>query len=207
MQHCHEWAVQNNIETVTDFLQSLAQYLTTTDETNWLDKLNFWPSELPDRQTRDVMAFASQPLFKEDNLEHRRFYNLSECKVSTADSKRHDKRWEKVDSDMDGTFHTFMRTTKDIRNPSLLGMFQWMDRAFDEVERYSHFDARAFLKYTPEQWRDLWDAFRTCDSLIQATRTYHRTRNACIHNAANALKNRARKAEALATAAVAEPAQ
>jgi hypothetical protein len=83
-----------------DWLLSAAAYLAETRETDAASVISWIlvPVESP------AIAFASTVQHKEfEQWDKRRYYSLSEKKVSTAGRLRHDKRYEETQSWMDGS--------------------------------------------------------------------------------------------------------
>jgi hypothetical protein len=100
VQHSSESPVMN--ESATDYLASLLAHIASVDageRDEMLEAIAYdWPNM--EHKSRDEIVFAI-------NLEHKsgktRYYNLDECKISSAESKRHDKRWEVVSEYIDGS--------------------------------------------------------------------------------------------------------
>ena len=197
IQHCHEWSVQNDLETYTDFLESFLVAVASRNESEWSECLEFWPSPLHEKNTRALMDFAAELVCKDDGKH--RYFNLNEQKQSASDNKRHDKRWKSLDGWMDGTFQAFMGITCEEHNHGLLRMYHWMQRAFEVVDKFSHYDAMRWLKIESEPWRRVWNAFEACDDLIQAVRRVDAVRKWTKSRAENITNRLQAHAESAAT--------
>lgn len=179
VQHCHEWSVQP--DDFRDFLESLMLYLGDHSSDEWFPVMGgcgMWPDRQGASSTdRKVLAFASSPLYKDDKHSFNRTYNLRECKVSTAEGKRHDKRWESVQSWMDGSFAAFMGLTVQYRPQGLLGLYAWAEFAFENHESYGPYDFRLWMKMDSEVHRQIRDVFTTIDAVIVAERESRRSKS------------------------------
>ena len=84
---------------LADFLESLADYWlsSATEEEKALIVSEFRANDVPDRKTIKFFAGLRPP--KEGGK--RMYLNTGDLKVSTADSKRHDKRWEEITYSME----------------------------------------------------------------------------------------------------------
>jgi hypothetical protein len=94
-QHSMELAVHRN--ELLDFLVSLA--IAASKDSEIVDHLSDyinWPDDI----CKDRIEFFSGLKYDENKV---RYYNGVDLKVSTSESKRHDKRWEEVPSWADGS--------------------------------------------------------------------------------------------------------
>lgn len=193
VQHCHEWSVP--ADDMGDFLESLMFYLNSHDVEEWRAVLcRMWPSEFDHKNAREVIAFASKPLFKEDKNAFHRTFNLRECKVSTSPAKQHDRRWDKVESWMDGSFQAFMNLTAQYRPGGTLGLWMWAEFVFDN-SGYCQYHFRQWMKIEPETYRRIRDAFETCDAYIRAAERIYRTRQWVESRCENLTRRMERDAE------------
>ena len=100
-QHCANSPV--GVALFCDFCASAAEYLSGVAVSDAEELCRILSSEMRDYSAVDpgrIQALRSV-VFKEGK---RRYFDRSTGKVSAADSKRHDKRWEEVVPWMDGSF-------------------------------------------------------------------------------------------------------
>ncbi len=99
VQHSKE--VPFSTEMLEDFLGSLACYLAECATPGCYDEsmaivAAHWPRQ---ENSTARIRFALSLKYREDKTT---YYSVGDCKTSTAESKRHDKRWDKVHDAMDG---------------------------------------------------------------------------------------------------------
>ena len=95
VQHSSSWAV--GIEQALDCLSSLARHL-LDNPGDVPDVSSRWPEKTEDNS--ETIKFFEK--LKYDPDKSRQYYNPRELKVSRAESRRHDKRWEEVHREADG---------------------------------------------------------------------------------------------------------
>jgi len=93
-QHSGSWAAQ--LPALTDACLSLTSAVVADPSNPEWHQLSYIFPVWGD----DLITFALSIRCQEGKT---RYYNLADRKLSTTDSKRHDKRWEKVESWMDGS--------------------------------------------------------------------------------------------------------
>lgn len=94
VKHSNAWCAQ--WADMTDACLSLTSaILADPQATEWKQVPRMFATLSP-----DVLAFVQTIKHRDDR---RQWFNFSERKVSTAESKQHDKRWTSVESWMDGT--------------------------------------------------------------------------------------------------------
>lgn len=103
-----------------------------------------------------------------------RYYNLEDFKLSTSDSKRHDKRWERVDSDLDGTEASMVRLLSNKhRGNSLLG-WMFILEAINDVAKLGYgFTSRhatdgIFRDADPDEVRDCFERASLIRQYVEA---------------------------------------
>jgi hypothetical protein len=103
--HCHPYAVQ--VENIQDFLVSLAGFLLEPRNEEEHDTLfDGLITNWPRKTDRALLAFAHSVRYEENK---RRFYSRTDRKISAAESKRHDRRWEQIPSWADGSIVSMAR--------------------------------------------------------------------------------------------------
>lgn len=111
----------------------------------------------------EQVALARKVVYDENKT---RYYNIEDFKLSTSDSKRHDKRWERVDSDLDGTEASMVRLLANRhRGNSLLGWWFVLDAIADiDKPGYGFINRHAndgiFRDADPEEVRNCFE--RAC---------------------------------------------
>lgn len=101
----------------SDYLVSLADHLLKNPEACEFLSLN-WPQRT--EPLFENMVFAFSVKYKEGKTQ---YYNLQDRKVSSADSKRHDKRWEEVPSWADGSVESAYRILLPSHENGLIAQF------------------------------------------------------------------------------------
>ncbi len=99
VQHAPEMPVLTSADTMTDVLASLAMLCQENPEALEIVARE-WPS-LDEISTSRVLK-AAKIKYREDK---RQYINTADLTVSTAESKRHDKRWIELYPMMDGIVH------------------------------------------------------------------------------------------------------
>lgn len=127
-QHSPMYAVR--MHNAMDFLYSLAAFLLEHPEEA---DLSMWPN----RYNSKDFAFAVKVKYREDK---RQWYSMQESKVSSAESKRNDRRWEEIPSWADGTFDSAFRLltcdryhTPLARLAVLVSLSDWWYKTFDHM--------------------------------------------------------------------------
>jgi hypothetical protein len=147
--HSDPYRVQ--VTHIADFCASLAAFLLAPrdpeEHDRIFDGLSYtWPRPL---ERRDL-TFAYSVRF--DSKKPYRYYSMRERKVSSAESKQYDKRWERIPEQADGTLAGVLR----ILSPEswlMPGRFTLLDtyrRALD-VYRYITFEIEGGWSKRPEE--------------------------------------------------------
>ena len=135
--HSEPYAVQATH--LADFCAGLAEFLLAPrdpeEHDRLFDALYFaWPRGVD----RKDLAFVHG--IRYDEKKPYRYYNLRERKVSSAESKRHDKRWEEIPHWADG---------------SLSAMCRLLPESYSLLDTYRrHLDAYRFLRTELDQWSE-----------------------------------------------------
>jgi hypothetical protein len=186
-QHSPDWGV--NKEYFADYLASLAvalkgkpistvggfAVLETADPESetvqWLpdgELIDYVRHEFERRPTDKEILFASSVVYKEGK---RRWYSIREQSISSSESKRHDKRYEEVCSEHDGSAKSIYRL--------LVG--QWPDalRAYNvaaAIYDWCRADNDRPYILTPARFLEWTDNYEVADTLHTA---YEACRNLC----------------------------
>lgn len=159
VQHSPDLAVQR--EMLADFCASLAQHLQVNPgDVEVVAK--HWPNHLP---SRSRILFLAGLRYKDDGK--RRYFHEHDDKVSAAESKRHDKRWEEVPTWADGSLSAVMSLLNQRGYSWLHSYATWLHAAQvlrDEHGTYSNVDDQLKL---PE-WTHY--AFEAVNERVQAFR-------------------------------------
>jgi hypothetical protein len=99
IQHSGEWTVQ--VDFLADYLASAAKFCLEAPTENSENLLQHLRYEIMRRPVEKVIAFAASVVFKpkDENTYYEkktRWFSVEECKISTSDSKRYDKRYQQV---------------------------------------------------------------------------------------------------------------
>jgi hypothetical protein len=99
-QHSHDWPITS--EYLADYLASLATIM--MDDPELTDKVRYtlWNQPSPKE-----IEFAASIVWKEG--QKTKYFSAKELKVSSSDSKRHDKRYEEIRDIHDGTPNSIFR--------------------------------------------------------------------------------------------------
>lgn len=134
IQHSPDYHVQ--VDHISDFCASLAAYLLALpDQEKRGEMLRGLRVYWPDHADRRNLAFAYS--LKYDEKKRDRYYCLSDRKVSSAESKRHDRRWEQIPEWADGSVEAMVR----IIAPSchdFLTVYQYYIDAFHFIYSLEH---------------------------------------------------------------------
>lgn len=166
VQHTHEWFI-NGIEDCTDALQSLAlAILDGKVEASLVAEM--WPN--PCHLCKDeVYQFAAGLRYDIDKPTA--YFNLHDMKVSRSESKRHDKRWEKVESWHDGSFGRVM--TMCHPHPSgMLEVLQYGLAVIEAVDGFSACDLYKWLDIDHKRYHDLRTAYECVNRFVDAYRQH-----------------------------------
>ena len=90
-----------SIDMLCDYCYSLAEFLLQHQE---LTETVYWHFDSPVDEV--MIEFASKIIYKPDK---ERWYSLSERKISASESKRHDRRYERVPEWADGLYESIVR--------------------------------------------------------------------------------------------------
>jgi hypothetical protein len=154
------------IEQIVDFLYSLAQYLKETPEL--AENISGWK---PSIASKDI-EFCKSLVYKEGKD---KYYNLKERKVSSSDSKRFDKRWERIHSWANGsimsTYRLLVQEHEDTiqRLCTLCHICNW----FAANEEYVWINPKDYgyeHVAEPGEWQKLYNAFTAVNNYIVAAR-------------------------------------
>lgn len=185
VQHTPEWKPQP--DRIVDVLQSLALHIASLEGERrdefikgctWL-----WPMDQD--ISRERVEFAAALRYKDDAKSFHRRYSLESMSISTSESKRHDKRFDEVTSFHDGSFAATMGVLHNY--DACHGLMRLLARCkyvIEIIDRHTLWDVSHWLKWSDEQARDVWEAFRVVDSFLQGWRTTdHAKRSAdCLRN-------------------------
>lgn len=188
-------------EMLPDFLASMAHHIVNArphEQEEMLDVLeSLWPnSELP----RDRIKFALSLKYKEGKTQ---YYELNERKVSTADSKRHDKRWEVVGSNLDGTIipaYGIVSNSYGTLIECVARLTQVCDVFKEENDGYCPVDVWKHFGIPNDHW-DARTAWEAVNNLVQAYRLRTWAKRAIVNHVEN-MERRRENAERAATDAV-----
>jgi hypothetical protein len=100
VQHSPDWSV--TVDQAADYLASLAEAM--KDDQELLEAVRFHISRRPSRKE---IEFAASIKWKEDSKV--RYFSVAEQRISSSDSKRHDKRYQEIGSQCDGTAQSIFR--------------------------------------------------------------------------------------------------
>ena len=172
-QHSNSYAVP--LANLGDFLASLATYLLSADATEKDHETiaGKWPHQHYDITKQKVM-FLQGIRPKEGK---KVYYNPGDCKTSTSESKRHDKRWYEVPDWADGTIETIyaLAFTTNLRTDyhDTLTKYAIFDYIRSTVaEATDHYGTR------PQDWLKIEDRhFYQAFSAVQALALAWRERN------------------------------
>lgn len=148
-QHSNTYAVP--LTNLGDFLASLATYLLSSDasDKDFETVAHKWPYPRYNFTKQKIMFLqALRP--KEGK---KIYYNLGDCKVSTSDSKRHDKRWYEVPDWADGSCESIyaLAFTIDLRTDyhdtlTKYAIFDFIRATVAEATDYYGTHPRSWLK-------------------------------------------------------------
>lgn len=194
VQHSPEWRPQ--ADKLLDVLQSLALRLPELEPDQFdnaiVAMLDFWPSAC--EVDRERIEFAAGLKFKEDAKAFNRRFSVELKQVSTADGKRHDKRFTSLDSWHDASFQATMRILHEYESPrTWLHAIARGIQVCDAVERYGYHNLISWLKLTSYSWNDLWSAYRTVDLFVRGWESLRSARS-CADCLRGNLANSARRA-------------
>ncbi len=120
--------------------------------------------------TRWYLPSKTCPLRYDENKTT--YYHLHDCKKSTSESKRHDKRWEKVCEFHDGSLKSILHLLSANR-PS--GLLYLLDYAIDVVgtldERFCNHDIAKYLELQTRDWWDIERPFCIINKFVEAMRS------------------------------------
>jgi hypothetical protein len=165
-QHSGEWRVQK--EHIIDFCASLAEYLVRLDPAERdavAAEFRFkWPEETPEKD----MEFAYSIRYNSEKPY--RYYNLRERKVSSAESKQYDKRWQRIPDWADGSPMAMARliNTREY-GPDLLDWFRLVSDCYTYVMRHDGWSpAPPKLLELPDPDGDLESRFNTVTAIVKS---------------------------------------
>lgn len=104
-QHSGDWSITQ--EYLTDYLGSLADVLINDEEL--LQRVSFQLSQRPSVEQIEFAASVVYQAPKDGVYGKTRYFSVSELKISSSSSKRHDKRYEEIRDIHDGTADSIYR--------------------------------------------------------------------------------------------------
>ncbi len=169
IQHSHEWAITRDF--VADYMASLGTAMLADSEL--VEKLAWKLTRTP--RIEDIL-FCAGVKWKESDGQYnkRRFYSVSERKVSGAAAKEHDKRYTQIEPWNDGSPEAIYRMLRPEHNDGL-GDYLYADtiRQWVLTQDNLYMDmAPEFLKWWDhkrrDESRDLRNAVDACVALVDA---------------------------------------
>ena len=115
-----------SVEMICDYCYSLAEFLLQHQE---LAETVYWHFDSPADET--AIGFASKVIYKPDK---ERWFSLSERKISASESKRYDRRYERIPKWADGSYESIVRILRqDYYSPLKafvmeLAVYDWFTR-------------------------------------------------------------------------------
>ena len=169
----HEDASFVRTDGMADYLRSLAVHLLSSRMTAVADDLDAvahaWPNHC---MGDDALEFALTVKHRQDKTV---YYSLAECKVSSAESKRHDKRWDEIPEWANGTVKSAYGLVSRARAGAMTTMerYDLANRLVDVFRRVekSHFGSPCRLVDESMDWPQsnaIDEGFRVVDSLVQS---------------------------------------
>lgn len=169
-QHANEIPVTR--EQFHDFLASFAAFLTTSDlsDEDRAAVVSAWPSDV----SREEVEFALSVKYREGK---RQYFSTSERKVSSADGKRNDRRWEPVTEFNDGSVNSALGIILKGSARYLLEVYHLREQVLDYSERADAGSSAITLKIVDPERAGYCDntliveqAYGACASAIGAFR-------------------------------------
>lgn len=204
-QHSSDWPITS--EQFADYMVSLAKAMLADGEL--AEHLHFTIARAPNRK---AIEFAASIVFKPADGEEEvsgcyrrekktRYYSLEERKVTSADAKQYDKRYQKVESWCDGSPSAIYRMLLP-EHADGLERYQWAHAIHqwtcDQDGQYMELPAR-FIKWAQDNdtAREMRDAFDAAAHVVESVRL----RNAAESEIANVKRRLERKREQASNAA------
>lgn len=159
-QHSRSWPAQWS--ELTDVCLSFARAIVADPSNDAWHQLNYVMHTVGE----DTLRFALGIKYRKDKAQ---WYNLSERKLSSSESKRHDKRWEQVQSWMDGSPATALSIV--LNNNSSV---DWLSRLAiaDDLRTLANYpcweDYFKPVMELPGDWHQAFVAFRDCCRAISS---------------------------------------
>lgn len=162
-----------------DFLDS---FLRSVKGDRWKEFTEWWP-RINEAEDLETIEFAHSVRYDENKMY--RYYNLKERKISAAESKKNDRRWDKIESWYDGSPSAVHAISNPEKPHGIFGHYLWvvlMSKA---------------LNYTPSQEMELIDNaeykshmrimqfIKLCNALIDSQRKQAHTLEAIERNIAH----------------------
>jgi len=170
----NDWPVQHSTESCvpvgqfSDWINSLAAHLVANPlrEDDLAMLADNWPRSNPENEK---IVLACKIKYREDK---RQYYSLQEEKVSTAESKRHDKRWEDVPSWADGGLSAVFGLVSNGGWRDLLHRYQLAEDCVTVYRRIngSCLGYGAAEKLVDVDYAGTMPAWAVCRELVQAYR-------------------------------------
>jgi hypothetical protein len=174
-QHSGELLVPTGM--FADYLASLAAHLVEIQDRDSLQQLaEFWPSRYHRVFDRKKVLAAIKVRYKEDKKQY--YHRDDDYRVSTAESYRHDKRWEEVETWMNGQIdavYAIIQGNRDVTFSCALEIYV----VYNELTKYAEMprshgqDVSSLRKEFDNQSTDdiqLSQAFWACEELVQVAR-------------------------------------
>ena len=181
VQHSPEVGV--SFEMTADFLQSLAIDISENEEhlklvsDRWVDKID-------EKLIKFVISVKHTPYDKEKKATwSRQYVNWHDQKLSRAEGKRHDKRWEEVTDFHNGTFDSVFWTvinniSGEASNLRRLATFYQIVNTWNQIEGH-YYNENEVVKeisgidnnrnvHVNKLWRETKEAFGIVDELVEA---------------------------------------
>lgn len=159
-QHSNSWPAQ--FSDLTDVCLSFTRAVCEDPNNEAWHQLSYVMHSV----TEDTLRFALSIVHRDDKAQ---WYNMSERKMSSSESKRHDKRWEHVESWMDGTAKSALSIVLNA-NASV----DWFSKLAiaDDLRTLANFPCwEDYFKPASEltgDWHQAFNAFRAACRAVQS---------------------------------------
>jgi len=174
-QHSSDWTITR--EYIADYLASFAVAMLTDEEL-----LKGACYSIGHRPGSDQIAFAASVVYQKPKDDKQyvkpRYFSLNEMKVSSSDSKRHDKRYEEVREFHDGSAKSIFRILIPEYADGLM-VYAYADAIRewaleDNARAYTQLPG-LFLEWTKDHdaAQQLHNAYTACWNLVQAYQLRH----------------------------------
>jgi hypothetical protein len=166
-QHSHDWSV--TFEYLADYLASLAVAMTGNEELT--DAVKFHIARRPNNREIEFAAGIHY------NEKKRQYYSVKELKVSSSDSKRHDKRYFEITEVNNGSPNAIFRV---LVPEDSMGLEKYIYAS--AIRDWLHENDRGYMQLPTEflNWshdravaQDLHNAYEACWHLVQSNQYQH----------------------------------